>query len=212
MLDYGVFYEFIPVAELESDHPRALPLWEVETGVNYAIVISTNGGLWRYMIGDTVTFTSRNPYKIRITGRTRHFINAFGEEVIIDNAEKALAEACSSTGAIVREYTAGPIFMGDNQKKGAHQWLVEFETAPGSLEKFTQILDQKLQEVNSDYEAKRYKSVTLELPHVLAVADGTFLQWMRERGKVGGQNKVPRLANNREYLDGLLAIHQQLSR
>lgn len=212
MLDYGVFYEFIPVAELENDHPRALPLWEVETGVNYAIVISTNGGLWRYMIGDTVTFTSRNPYKIRITGRTRHFINAFGEEVIIDNAEKALAEACSSTGAIVREYTAGPIFMGDTQKKGAHQWLIEFETAPRSFEDFTRILDLKLQEVNSDYEAKRYKSVTLELPHVLAVADGTFLQWMRERGKVGGQNKVPRLANNREYLDGLLAIHQQLSR
>lgn len=210
MLDYGVFYEFIPMSEIDSPNAKALPLWEVETGVNYAIIISTNGGLWRYMIGDTVMFTSRNPYKIRITGRTKSFINAFGEEIIIDNAEKALAGACTATGAIIREYTAGPIFMSESQHKGAHQWLIEFDTAPDSLEKFTDALDLKLQEVNSDYEAKRYKSVTLERPHVMAVADGTFLQWMRERGKVGGQNKVPRLANNREYLDELLAIHRRL--
>ena len=208
MLDYGVFYEFILAGHSEDEHPLTIPLWEVETGVNYAMVISTNGGLWRYLIGDTVMFTSRNPYKIRITGRTKHFINAFGEEIIIDNADRAIQAACAETGAIISDYTAGPIFMTENQAKGAHQWLIEFNTAPDNLEKFTSILDKELQNLNSDYEAKRYKSATLESPHILAVAEGTFLQWMRERGKVGGQNKVPRLANNRDFLDGLLRIHE----
>jgi hypothetical protein len=210
MLDYGVFYEFIPAGNTEVENPATIPLWEVEIGVNYAMVISTNGGLWRYMIGDTVTFTSKDPYKLRITGRTKHFINAFGEEVIIDNAERAIKEACTSTGAIISDYTAGPIFMSENQAKGAHQWLIEFNTLPNNLEKFTTVLDLELQKLNSDYEAKRHKNATLEEPHVLAVAPGTFLQWMRERGKVGGQNKVPRLSNNREYLDGLLRIHEDI--
>ena len=206
MIDYGIFFEFIPVGEVDAANPQTLPLWEVETGINYAMVISTNGGLWRYMIGDTVMFTSRNPYKIRITGRTKHFINAFGEEVIIDNAERAIKEACFATGAIISEYTAGPIFMSENQSKGAHQWLIEFNTTPDDLDKFITTLDQELQHLNSDYEAKRYKNATLERPHVQVVPDGTFMQWMRERGKVGGQNKVPRLSNNREHLDGLLRI------
>ena len=210
MLDYGVFYEFIPACDADDEHPNAIPLWEVETGVNYAMVISTNGGLWRYMIGDTVQFSSKDPYKLRITGRTKHFINAFGEEVIVDNAERAIKEACSSTGAIISDYTAGPIFMSECQAKGAHQWLIEFDTPPNDLEQFTTVLDLKLQELNSDYEAKRHRNATLEKPHVLAVANGTFMQWMRERGKVGGQNKVPRLANNREYLDELFRIHESL--
>jgi hypothetical protein len=206
MLDYGIFYEFIPMSELGSEHPKALALWEVETDVNYAIVISTNGGLWRYMIGDTVMFTTKDPYKLRITGRTKQFINAFGEEIIVDNAERALHAACLETGAVVSEYSAGPVFMSDTAKKGSHEWLIEFEKDPDSLAKFTDTLDRKLQELNSDYEAKRFKSVTLDRPKVLAVPKGTFLQWFREKGKVGGQNKVPRLSNNREYLDELLFI------
>lgn len=210
MLDYGIFYEFIPPEEINNEYPKAIPLWEVEKGVNYAIVISTNGGLWRYLIGDTVIFTSKNPYKIRITGRTKHFINAFGEEVIIDNAEKALSLACLSSGASIREYTAGPIFMGDNQK-GTHQWLIEFETQPDSLEKFTRVLDDKLKEINSDYESKRYKNITLELPHVTSVKEGTYLEWMRRRGKIGGQNKVPRLSNDRTFLEPLIKIHNELN-
>jgi hypothetical protein len=212
MLDYGVFYEFIPAGQAEAEHPQTIPLWEVETDVNYAMVISTNGGLWRYLIGDTVMFTSKNPYKLRITGRIKHFINAFGEEVIIDNAERAIHVACTETGAIISDYTAGPIFMSENQSKGAHQWLIEFNTLPDNMDKFTNILDQELQRLNSDYEAKRYKSATLEAPHILAVADGTFMQWMRERGKVGGQNKVPRLSNNREYLEGLLRINENITK
>lgn len=210
MLDYGVFYEFIQACNADDENPVTIPLWEVEIGVNYAMVISTNGGLWRYMIGDTVKFASKDPYKLRITGRTKHFINAFGEEVIIDNAERAIKEACAATGAIISDYTAGPIFMSENQAKGAHEWLIEFDTKPDDMVKFTKVLDLKIQDLNSDYEAKRHKNATLEMPHVLAVATGTFMQWMRERGKVGGQNKVPRLSNNREYLDGLLRINETL--
>jgi hypothetical protein len=212
MLDYGIFYEFIPASNIEDEHPVSFPIWEVELGVNYAMVISTNGGLWRYMIGDTVMFTSKNPYKLRITGRTKHFINAFGEEVIIDNAERAIKEACATTKAIINDYTAGPIFMSESQTKGAHQWLIEFDTPPESLDNFTTILDLKLQDLNSDYEAKRHKNATLEAPHIVAVTNGTFLFWMRERGKIGGQNKVPRLSNTREYLDDLLRIHETLKK
>lgn len=212
MIDYGVFFEFIPLNQIEAEYPVALPIWEVETGVNYAMVISTNGGLWRYMIGDTVMFTSKNPYKLRITGRTKHFINAFGEEIIIDNAERAINQACAATGAVITEYTAGPVFMTDSQKKGAHQWLIEFATMPDCIGKFTDILDLKLQELNSDYEAKRHNSATLERPHIIPVASGTFSQWMRERGKIGGQNKVPRLSNSREYLDELILINDNLKR
>ena len=211
MLDYGIFYEFIPMSDFDSENPLVLPLWKVETGVNYAIVISTNGGLWRYLIGDTVMFSQKNPYKLRITGRTKQFINAFGEELIVDNAERALNAAAAGTGAIINEYSAGPIFMSDKEKKGSHEWLIEFEKEPDYLEKFTDLLDQKLQSLNSDYEAKRFKSSTLEKPKVVSMSKGAFLQWMREKGKVGGQNKVPRLSNNREYIDELLLINKRIN-
>jgi hypothetical protein len=174
----------------------------VEVDENYAMVISTNGGLWRYLIGDTVKFTSKYPYKIKITGRTKHFINAFGEEVIVDNADQALKAACEHTGAIIHEYTAGPVFMGMNNK-GAHEWIIEFDKDPSSLEKFTYCLDNALKMLNSDYEAKRHKDITLELPHVVSAPSGTFYEWMKARGKVGGQNKIPRLSNDRHYLDQL---------
>lgn len=206
MLDYGVFYEFIPIGDLNREQPQALTVENVEVGKNYAMVISTNSGLWRYLIGDTVTFTSRNPHKIKITGRTRHFINAFGEELIIDNAENGLHIACKKTGAKVKEYTAAPIFM-DKNTKGAHEWVIEFEREPESLEYFAQILDTALCTLNSDYEAKRYKGVTLDRLKLNNVQKGTFFEWMRERGKLGGQNKVPRLSNSREYVEQLLAIN-----
>lgn len=205
MLDLGIFYEFIPMKEWGSENPRVLTLQEVQPEENYALVISTNGGLWRYIIGDTVKFTSISPYKIKITGRTKHFINAFGEELIVDNAEQALKVACQRTGAVIHEYTAGPVFMGENQK-GAHQWLIEFEEKPDSMEHFVSMLDNTLKTLNSDYEAKRHKNLTLELPHVLAVPPGTFYNWMKRKGKVGGQNKIPRLANDRLYLDQLLEL------
>ncbi len=208
MLDYGVFYEFIPMSEFGSENPKVLTLQDVELNENYALVISTNAGLWRYMIGDTIQFTCRNPFRLKITGRTKHFINAFGEEVIIDNAENALQSACSQTGAIVNEYTAGPVFMGDNQK-GAHQWIIEFEKEPADTGQFAELLDKGLQEVNSDYEAKRYKNLTLERLHLTSAPKGTFYRWMKNRGKVGGQNKIPRLSNNRKYLEELLELIQE---
>ena len=207
MLDYGIYYEFIPMDEFNSESRKAISIGEVKTGVNYAMVISTNGGLWRYIIGDTVMFTSLYPHKIKITGRTRHFINAFGEELIIDNAEKGLKKACEATGAIISEYTAGPVFMGENNK-GSHQWIIEFEKEPDDLEAFAQQLDTALQELNSDYEAKRYKNLTLLQLKLVNAPKGTFYEWMKQRGKVGGQNKIPRLANNREYLDSLLKFMQ----
>lgn len=205
MLDYGIFYEFIPMNEFGSENPQVIGLEDVEINKNYALVISTNAGLWRYIIGDTIKFTCKYPFKIKVTGRTKHFINAFGEELIIDNAENALKIACQHTGAIVNEYTAGPIFIGDNQK-GAHQWIIEFAKSPEDLEHFTQILDNTLKTLNSDYEAKRHKNLALELPHIIEAPKGTFFQWMKQRGKVGGQNKIPRLANDRKYLDELMNI------
>jgi hypothetical protein len=205
MLDYGVYYEFIPMEEFDKEKPKVLRLEETELEKNYAIVISTNAGLWRYIIGDTIKFTGKNPYRLKITGRTKHFINAFGEEVIIDNAEKALQAACLHSGAIVNEYTAGPVFMGDNQK-GAHQWIIEFEKDPPDLDQFITVLDKRLQELNSDYEAKRYKNITLEKLHLVVAPQGTFYKWMKNRGKIGGQNKIPRLANDRKYLDDLLKL------
>lgn len=208
MLDYGVFYEFIPMSEFGTENPRVLTLEQVELNENYALVISTNAGLWRYIIGDTVQFTSRNPYRLKITGRTKHFINAFGEEVIVDNAEKALQTACQKTGAIISEYTAGPVFMGDNQK-GAHQWIIEFEREPADTTEFARVLDERLQQLNSDYEAKRYKDLTLEMLHLEVAPKGTFYQWMKKRGKIGGQNKIPRLSNDRKYLDELLELLQK---
>jgi hypothetical protein len=173
------------------------------------MVISTNGGLWRYIIGDTVEFTTKSPFKIKITGRTKHFINAFGEELIVDNAEQALSLASSRTGAIIKEYTAGPIFMGEGQK-GAHQWIIEFDKAPQDMEYFIEVLDDALKALNSDYEAKRHKNLTLEKPHLMVAKDNLFYEWMKQRGKIGGQNKVPRLANDRKYLDGLIALQKRL--
>lgn len=206
MLDYGVFYEFIPMDELESPNPHVVPLWGVETGRNYAMLISTSSGLWRYMIGDTVRFTSTNPYKIVITGRTKFFINAFGEELIVDNAEVGLAEACRQTGAQVLEYTAAPVFM-DGEGKCRHQWLVEFAKEPADIALFARILDETLQHVNSDYEAKRYKDITLQPLELVAARKGLFHDWLASKGKLGGQHKVPRLSNNRVHIEEMLAFN-----
>ncbi|MBO4662100.1 MAG: GH3 auxin-responsive promoter family protein [Bacteroidaceae bacterium] len=205
MVDYGVFYEFIPMDELEKDNPTVVPLWGVQTGRNYAMVISTSSGLWRYMIGDTVRFTSVNPYKFVITGRTKFFINAFGEELIVDNAEKGLAEACRVTGAEVLEYTAAPVFM-DDRGKCRHQWLVEFSKKPDSLQHFADVLDKTLQEINSDYEAKRHKDITLQKLELVEARKGLFHEWLAMKGKLGGQHKVPRLSNNRRHIDEMLAL------
>jgi hypothetical protein len=182
-------------------------LSDVKEGVNYAIVISTNGGLWRYLIGDTITFTSLNPFRFRITGRTKNFINAFGEEVIVENADKALDSACRGTGAVISEYTAGPVYMGTSSR-GTHEWLIEFEKEPSDMERFTGLLDETLKSLNSDYEAKRFKDINLVMPIVKSVPAGTFNRWLKSKNKLGGQNKVPRLSNNREILD---EIHRILS-
>lgn len=206
MLDYGIFYEFIPILEIDDENPTTIPLEAVELGKNYAIIITTNGGLWRYKIGDTVKFTSVNPYRIKITGRTKHFINAFGEEVIVENAETAITHACHLTDSVVMEYTAGPVYMAENQQSGGHEWIIEFDKEPHDLDLFVNILDAKLKEVNSDYDAKRYKDMALKKPVVHKVPIGTFYNWMKKRGKLGGQNKVPRLANTREYLDDILRL------
>ncbi len=205
MLDFGIFYEFIPLDRMDEPNHPIYTVGDVEKGVNYVIVITTNGGLWRYMIGDTVIFTSLNPHRIKISGRTKYYINAFGEEVIMENAERALMSACKESGAIIKEYTAGPLFMSDNSK-GAHEWMIEFEKPPGNMDRFTEVLDATLQSVNSDYEAKRYKNLTLMLPKVISLQPGTFYKWMQKRGKLGGQNKIPRLANDRKYLDELSDI------
>ena len=208
MLDYGVFYEFIPMDEFDSDNPTIVPIWGVETGKNYAMVISTSCGLWRYILGDTVKFTSTNPYKFIITGRTKHFINAFGEELIVDNAEQGLAYACQQTGAEVKEYTAAPVFM-DDKGKCRHQWLIEFAKAPADVKEFERLLDTKLQELNSDYEAKRYKDITLQHLEIVVARNGLFEEWMKLRGKLGGQNKVPRLSNSREHIEVLLHLNEE---
>ncbi len=205
MLDYDVFYEFIPIHEIDSPNPSVYSLEEVELDKNYAIIISTNAGLWRYKIGDTVKFTSKYPYRIKITGRTKHFINAFGEEVVLENAETAISKACLQTEAIVNNFTAAPIYMGD-KNKGGHEWLIEFDKTPNNMELFTQILDSTLKEVNSDYDAKRYKDMALQMPLVHSVPRGTFYNWLKNKGKLGGQNKVPRLSNSREYLDDILKL------
>ena len=202
MLDYGVFYEF-----MEMGTEQIIPLWAVEKDKNYAMIISTSCGLWRYMIGDTIRFTSTNPYKFVITGRTKSFINAFGEELIVDNAEQGLAYACQETGAEVLEYTAAPVFM-DAHAKCRHQWLIEFSKSPNDLAQFASLLDHKLQEINSDYEAKRYKDITLQPLELIEARPGLFNDWMRQRGKLGGQNKVPRLSNSREHIEQLLMLNK----
>lgn len=208
MLDYDIFYEFIPLDYLgtENEARHTVPLWGVETGVNYAMLISTSCGLWRYMIGDTVIFTQKNPYKIIISGRTKHFINAFGEELIVDNAEKGILYACEKTDAEVAEYTAAPVYM-DGKAKCRHQWVIEFVREPASIELFAQLLDNRLQQINSDYEAKRYKNITLQAPEIIKGRRGLFNEWMKARGKLGGQNKVPRLSNSREYIEHLIRLN-----
>lgn len=204
MLDYGVYYEFMPTSELGKSNPRTVLLEDVKTGVNYALIISTNSGLWRYMIGDTIQFTSTKPYKFKITGRTKLFINAFGEEVIIDNATEALNFACRETGADVYEFTAAPIFMGES-KRGAHEWLIEFKNPPADIEQFAELLDNQIQKLNSDYEAKRMLS--LERLHIQIARPNLFNDWLKEKGKLGGQHKVPRLWNDRTHIDELLSMN-----
>ena len=208
MLDLGIFYEFIPMEEIDKKKPKSITLQDVKLNKNYALVISTNAGLWRYIIGDTVKFTSLNPFKIKITGRTKHFINAFGEEVIINNAQDSLKKACEVTKAEIREYTAAPIYMSDN-KTGGHQWIFEFSKEPNNLQKFTEVLDNTLKAVNSDYEAKRHKNMTLRFPEVIVAKKGLFYQWLKNKDKLGGQHKIPRLANHRKYIDELLKLNKK---
>lgn len=205
MLDYGIFYEFIPVNELGNENPTILPLENVEVGINYAVVITTAGGLWRYLIGDTIRFTSIYPHKFVISGRTKSYINAFGEELMVDNADKAISEVCRLTEAKVKEYTVAPLFIL-NKAKGRHQWFIEFEKMPPSLDEFATLLDQTLQQLNSDYEAKRYKEISLQPLEILIAKEGTFYEWLRQKGKLGGQHKIPRLSNERKFIEELQAI------
>jgi len=205
MLDYGIFYEFIPAELVSTGNYPVYTIEQVKKDVNYAIIISTNGGLWRYMMGDTVIFTSLDPFRFRISGRTKHFLNVFGEEVIVDNADRALQAACGETGSIISEYTAGPVFMNASSK-GSHEWIIEFEKEPVSLQRFTAVLDVTLKSVNSDYEAKRYKDLNLIMPVVRSVPRGTFNSWLKTKKKLGGQNKVPRLSNTRDYIEDLYKI------
>ncbi|MDR0430989.1 MAG: GH3 auxin-responsive promoter family protein [Tannerellaceae bacterium] len=206
MPDYGVFYEFIPLNELSNPNPAILPLERVEVGKNYAMVITTSGGLWRYIIGDTVRFTSLFPHKFVISGRTKHYINAFGEELMVDNADKAISITSLETGAKVKEYTAAPLFMLD-KGKGFHQWFIEFEKMPPSINEFESLLDKHLQELNSDYEAKRYKSISLQPLEIVVSREGTFYDWLKQKGKLGGQHKIPRLSNDRTQIEELLALN-----
>ncbi len=205
MLDYGIFYEFIPMDQYDGENSTAIPLEAVELNKNYAVVISTNSGLWRYLIGDTVKFVSLDPYRIRITGRTKHFINAFGEELIIENAQYALQQACEKTAAEIVDYTAAPIFM-DHKSKGAHEWIIEFKKAPDNIDYFTELLDNALKSINSDYEAKRYNNMTLDMPKVHIAKQGLFYKWLKQKGKLGGQHKVPRLSNNRDFVEELTRL------
>ena len=211
MIDYGIFYEFCPMDNLDHngypiDADKIVPLWDVVPGVNYAMIISTNCGLWRYLIGDTVKFSQKDPYKFCITGRTKHFINAFGEELIVDNAEKGLLQACVATGAQVKDYTAAPIFM-DSNAKCRHQWIIDFAKAPASVDEFAAILDRSLQAINSDYEAKRHKDITLQPLEIIVAKPGLFDEWLKSKGKLGGQHKIPRLSNSRQYIEELIQMN-----
>jgi len=203
--EHGIFYEFMPVEEYGKENPVTVGLKNIVIGKNYALVISTTGGLWRYLIGDTVQFTSLNPYKLKITGRLKHYMNAFGEEVIVDNSDKAIAIAAERTNAVVNDYTAAPVYFSDHSN-GAHEWLVEFDVPPISMESFIATLDVALKGINSDYEAKRHKNIALRLPIVHAVPKGTFTKWLRSKGKLGGQHKVPRLSNEREVVEEILLL------
>jgi hypothetical protein len=203
--DHGIFMEFMPLEEYGKPNPQTIGLQDVEVGKNYALVISTNGGLWRYLLGDTIQFTTLRPYRIKVSGRVKHYINAFGEEVIVDNTDKAIALASEKTGAIVNDYTAAPLYFGE-QSNGAHEWLIEFEKEPSSIHEFTVSLDQALKSINSDYEAKRYKDIALRLPVVHSLKKGIFTSWLKTKGKLGGQHKVPRLSNERRYVEEILQL------
>jgi phenylacetate-coenzyme A ligase PaaK-like adenylate-forming protein len=205
--DHGIFYEFLPADEYKKSNPKTIGLNQVVLHKNYALVISTNGGLWRYLVGDTIEFTSLHPFKIKVTGRIKHYMNAFGEEVIVDNADKAIAAACEKTGLVVNDYTAAPVYFSENAN-GAHEWLIEFEDEPVNLTLFTKELDKELKKVNSDYEAKRYKNIALTLPVLHSLPKGTFNKWLKAKGKLGGQHKVPRLSNDRKMLEEILSIVQ----
>lgn len=200
MVDHGVFYEFMPLEEYGKDDPQTIQLNEVELHTNYAPIITTNGGLWRYVIGDTIQFTSLEPYRIKVSGRLKHYINAFGEEVMVDNTDKAIAIASKRTGVVVRDYTAAPVYFSEGAN-GAHEWLIEFENKPGDLKIFTDELDKALKSINSDYEAKRHKDIALRLPVVKAIPPGTFNAWLKSKDKLGGQHKVPRLSNDRKFIE-----------
>lgn len=206
MLDYGIFYEFIPMSQFDGEDSETIPLEDVKTGENYAVVISSNAGLWRYIIGDTVRFTSIDPYRIQVSGRTKHFINAFGEELIIENAEDALRIACDRTDATIQDYTAAPVYM-DSDSSGAHQWLIEFSSPPADINHFVKVMDDRLKELNSDYEAKRYKNMALNTPLLEVAREGLFYDWLKSKGKLGGQHKVPRLSNNRKHIEELLEMN-----
>lgn len=205
MLDYGIYYEFIPIEHAEENQPKTIALEAVELGKVYEMVISTNGGLWRYRLGDTIEFTSLFPFRIKVAGRTKHFINAFGEELMIHNVEKAITVAAKEHQCIINEFTAAPYYFEDN-KSGKHQWLIEFETFPDKLNEFVQTLDNELKTLNSDYEAKRHKNMVLNLPEIIPVAKGTFHRWLKQNNKLGGQHKIPRLSNERTLIEELLKL------
>lgn len=208
-LDHGIFYEFMPIEEYGKPQPKTIGLDKVVLGKNYAIVISTNGGLWRYLVGDTIQFIELAPFKIKVSGRLKQFINAFGEEVIADNSDKAISQACEDFGVTMNEYTAAPIYMSDNEH-GAHEWLIEFEQNPSDLAAFSICLDKHLQALNSDYEAKRYKNIALGLPHITAIKKGAFHEWLKQKGKLGGQHKVPRLSNDRNFVEEIKLVNAAL--
>ncbi len=205
MLDYGIFYEFIPMTTYKGEDSTTIPLSKVKKDIDYALIITTNSGLWRYLIGDTIRFTSLDPYRIKITGRTRHYINVFGEEVNIENAEDALKLACEKTNATINDYTVGPIFM-KNKKNGGHEWIIEFSKSPENMHYFTELLDNALKSINSDYEAKRYNSLTLAMPKIHVARKGLFYDWLKRKGKLGGQHKIPRLSNSRAFVEELLEL------
>ena len=203
--DHGIFFEFMPVSEYGKKDPQTIGLKDVQIGKNYAPVISTNGGLWRYLLGDTIQFTSLNPFRVKVSGRLKHYINAFGEEVIVDNTDQAIAIAAEKMGVVVNDYTAAPMYFSENSN-GGHEWLIEFEKAPEDLHAFAHELDQALKNINSDYEAKRYRDIALHMPLVQAVRKGLFIEWLRSKGKLGGQHKVPRLSNDRQQLEEILSL------
>ncbi|GAA4065818.1 GH3 auxin-responsive promoter family protein [Flavobacterium cheonanense] len=210
MLDYGIFYEFIPMDTFGTPNQRIVRLADVELFKNYAIVITTNSGLWRYMIGDTVRFTSLKPYRIRVSGRTKHHINVFGEELMVENTDTAIAKTSSALNCEVKDYTVAPIFM-KGKEKGAHEWMIEFKKHPEDMAQFQKVLDETLQTVNSDYEAKRYNNMTLNQLKVNVARENLFYDWLKEQDKLGGQHKIPRLSNERDYLEQLIGMQTSVN-